>query len=168
MLKKKCESADRNYPENTELVINDDGKVTLKKKKSTQDRSKIKEFKRHVEKHMPERNIMEILCNIERWVNYTKYFGPNSGTELKLKNPKERYILLTFGYGSNMGTAQTSKHIRGSITPHMISFTNKRHITEEKLDKALADVINFYNKFSLPKMWGKVNVVVADGTQLDT
>lgn len=50
----------------------------------------------------------------------------------------------------------------------MISFTNKRHITEEKLDKALVDVINFYNKFSLPKMWGKVNVVPADRTQLDT
>lgn len=52
----------------------------------------------------------------------------------------------------------------------MISFTNKRHITEEKLDKALVDVINFYNKFSLPKMWKKVNVnvVAADGTQLDT
>lgn len=130
--------------------------------------SKIKEFKRHVGKHISERNIMEILCNIEHWVNYTKYFGPISGTEPKLKNPKERYILLTFGYGYNMGLAQTSKHIRGSITPHMISFTNKRHITEEKLDKALVDVINFYNKFSLPKMWGKVNVVAADGTQLDT
>lgn len=67
-----------------------------------------------------------------------------------------------------MGSAQTSKHIRGSITPYMISFTNKRHITEEKLDKALVDVINFYNKFSLPKLWGKVNVVAANGAQLDT
>lgn len=168
MLKEKCESVDKNYPENTELVINDDGEVMLKKKKSTRDSSKIKEFKRQIEKHMPERNIMEILCNIEHWVDYTKYFGPISGTEPKLQNPKERYILLTFGYGSNMGPAQTSKHIRGSITPHMISFTNKRHITEEKLDKALVDVINFYNKFSLPKMWGKVNIVAADGTQLDT
>lgn len=35
MIKKKCESADRNYPENTELIINDDGEVMLKKKKST-------------------------------------------------------------------------------------------------------------------------------------
>lgn len=117
---------------------------------------------------MPERNIMQILCNVEHWVNFTKHFGPLSGIEPKLQDPKERYILLTFGYGSNMGPAQTSKHIRGSITPHMISFTNKRHITIKKLDKALTDIIDLYNKFSLPKMWGKTNIVAADGTQLDT
>lgn len=35
----------------------------LKKKKSTRDNSKIKEFKIQIEKYMSERNIMEILCN---------------------------------------------------------------------------------------------------------
>ena len=168
MLEEKCDLVDKSYPKNTELVINDAGEVMLKRKKSTRDSTKIKEFKRQIEKHMPERNILEILCNVEHWVNFTNHFGPLSGTEPKLQNSKERYISLTFGYGSNMGPAQTAKHIRGSITPHMISFTNKRHINIEKLDKALADIINLYNKFSLPKIWGEINVVAADGTQLDT
>lgn len=167
LLKEKCETTNRNYPNNSELIISGNGEVMLKRKKSTRDKTKIKEFKRQVEKYMPERNIMEILCNVEHWLNFTKHFGPLSGSEPKLENPKERYIILTFGYGSNMGPAQTSKHIRGSITPHMIHFTNKRHINEEKLDKSITDIINCYNKFSLPKMWGDTSVAAADGTKLD-
>ncbi|XZM35510.1 Tn3 family transposase (plasmid) [Clostridium perfringens] len=168
MLELKCNLVDKCYPDNSELIINNNGEVMLKKIKSKRDNVKSKKFKRLVEKYMPERNITEILCNIEHWVNYTKHFGPLSGSDPKFKNSKERYILLTFGYGSNMGPAQTSKHIRDSITPHMISFTNKRHITVSNLERALTDVINFYNKFSLPKVWGKANIVATDGTQLDT
>lgn len=167
MLKNKCEDVDHNYPDNTELVINNDGEIMLKRKKSIIDNVKVKEFKRQIEKYMPERNMMEILCNIEHWTNFTKYFGPLSGSEPKLQNPKERYIILTFGYGSNMGPTQTLKHIRGAITPHIIHFTNKRHITEDKLDKAISDIINEYNKLSLLKIWGEINVVAADGTQID-
>ncbi|MGU8559755.1 Tn3 family transposase [Clostridium perfringens] len=168
MLELKCNLVDKSYPDNSELIINNNGEVMIKKIKSKRDNVKSKKFKRLVEKYMPERNITEILCNIEHWVNYTKHFGPLSGSDPKFKNAKERYILLTFGYGSNMGPAQTSKHIRDSITPHMISFTNKRHITVSNLERALTDVINFYNKFSLPKVWGKSNIVATDGTQLDT
>ncbi|MGL5085341.1 MAG: transposase, partial [Clostridium sp.] len=167
MLKNKCEQVDNGYYDNVELVIQTDGEILLKRTKSTRDTVKVKEFKRQIEQYMPERNLMEILCNVEHWVNFTKHFGPLSGSEPKLKNPKERYIVLTFGYGSNMGPTQTSKHIRGDITPYMIHFTNKRHISETKLDKAIADIINEYNKFSLPKIWGDINVVAADGTQID-
>ena len=167
MLADKCNHVNNNYDDNVELSIQTDGEVILKRKNSTHDTVKIKEFKRKIEQYMPERNMMEILCNVEHWVGYTKHFGPLSGSEPKLKNPKERYIILTFGYGSNMGPTQTSKHIRGNITPHMIHFTNKRHISEDKLDRAIADIINEYNKCSLPKIWGDINVVAADGTQID-
>lgn len=97
---------------------------------------------------------MEILCNIERWVNYTKHFGPLSGSDAKIVDAQVRYVLLTFGYGANLGPTQTSKHIKGSITPHMIQFTNQRHITAENLDKAITDIVNTFNKLSLPKLWG--------------
>lgn len=153
MLEDKCTIVNNGYDDNVELSIQANGEILLKRKKSTRNPMKIKEFKKKIEQYMPERNMMEILCNVEHWVNYTKHFGPLSGSEPKLKNPKERYIILTFGYGSNMGPTQTSKHIRGNITPHMIHFTNKRHISEDKLDRAIVDIINEYNKYSLPKIW---------------
>ncbi len=166
-LEKKATLVDKSYINNSELIINGSGEIILKRKPSIRNHIKIKEFKKVLESHVPERNIMEILCNIEHWTNFTRHFGPLSGADSKFSNPRERYILLTFGYGSNMGPTQTSKHVKGSITPHMIQFTNQRHITEENLDNAITDVINCYNKFSLPKLWGDIDTVAADGTKLD-
>nr|WP_264318806.1 transposase [Paraclostridium bifermentans] len=40
-------------------------------------------------------------------------------------------------------------------------------MTSEKLEKAMVDVINEYNKLPIPKLWGDVNTVSADGTKLD-
>lgn len=165
-LSKKSTLVDKNYSENNALII-ENNQVLLKKSSSKNVSKDILQFKELIEKHMPERSIIEILCDVEHWLNYTKHFGSLSGTEAKFKNPIERYILLIFGYGSNMGPAETSKHVRGNISPHMIHFTNKRHITEEKLDKAIADIVNCYNKFSLPKLWGDPKRVAADGTKLD-
>lgn len=116
---------------------------------------------------MPERNIVEILYNIEKSVNYTKHFGSLSGSDAKFSDAQSRYVLLTFGYGANLGPTQTSKHVKGSITPREIQFTNQRHITSEKLDKAIIDIINNFNKLSLPTLWGDINTASADGTKLD-
>lgn len=49
MLKEKAEAVDRNYPNNSELVINEAGEVTLKRKKSTRNAAKIKEFKKKLD-----------------------------------------------------------------------------------------------------------------------
>lgn len=166
-LDQKSRDIDKNYPDNSEIVIDTNGEIILKKEKSTRSIAKIKAFKKTFESRMPERNIMEILCSIERLVNYTKHFGPLSGTNAKFDDAQARYVLLTFGYGSNLGPTQTSKHVKGSITPHEIQFTNQRHITAEKLDKAICDIVNNFNRLSLPTLWGDVNTVSADGTKLD-
>lgn len=166
-LNNKAQEVDKNYPKNSEIVIHPDGEVVLKKKKSTRNLIKIKEFKRILEEKMPERNIVESICKVEKHLNFTKHFGPLSGSEPKLSDAPSRYVLLTFGYGSNLGPTQASKHVKGSITPREIQFTNQRHITSEKLEKAMVDVINEYNKLPIPKLWGDVNTVSADGTKLD-
>ncbi len=28
---------------------------------------------------LPERSLLEILCNVEHWLNWTRHFGPVSG-----------------------------------------------------------------------------------------
>jgi TnpA family transposase len=74
---------------------------------------------------------------------------------------------MTFGYGCNLGPAQTSKHVSGAMTAHMLSFVNRRHVTAAKLDQSIRDIINCYHVFDLPKLWGDSKVVDADGTKLD-
>jgi TnpA family transposase len=66
----------------------------------------------------------------------------------------ERYILTTFGYGCNLGPNQTARHTRGLVTSHMLSYTNRRHMSADKLQAAIRDIINAYNRLNLPKCWG--------------
>lgn len=64
-LDKKAKDVDIKSPKSSELVINPNGEILLKKPKSTRNIMNIKEFKRRLESKMPERNIVEILCNIK-------------------------------------------------------------------------------------------------------
>ncbi|MBX4270029.1 transposase [Clostridium estertheticum] len=48
-----------------------------------------------------------------------------------------------------------------------VAWINNRHITEEKIELAIKNIINAYNCFSLPKFWGSGKRVSADGTKWD-
>lgn len=67
----------------------------------------------------------------------------------------------------NLGPTQTAKYMHHMITPHVLSFVNRRHIHIPKLDAALQDVLNQYHSFSLPKLWGTGKVASADEIKHD-
>jgi TnpA family transposase len=48
-----------------------------------------------------------------------------------------------------------------------VAFVNQRHVTEGKVNEAITTVINGYNQFSLPKIWGLGKHASADGTKWD-
>jgi len=50
----------------------------------------------------------------------------------KISAPAERYIFTTFSYGCNLPN-QMARHSQGAVTSHMISYTNRRHISAAKL-----------------------------------
>ena len=103
---------------------------------------------------MPERNLIDILSNVQFHTNWMRHFGPLSGSDPKLQKPIERYLLALFTYGCNLGPAQAARHMRGIISAHMPSFVNRRHINEEKLNLALVDLLNNCHRFRLPNFWG--------------
>ncbi len=116
---------------------------------------------------LPERHLLDILHNVHHWVGYTRHFGPPSGAESKMHNPLSRYLLTIFGYGCNLGPAQTARHARGLISERVIGRLNAQHITTEKLDAAIRDIINEYSRFNLPFIWGSGKTAVADGTHYE-
>jgi hypothetical protein len=103
----------------------------------------------NIRSRLPERNLLDILHNVNHWVNWTRHFGPLSGSDPKLERPAERYLFTTFAYGCNLGASQGARHMRGAITPRIISFINRRHINLEKLNEAIKDIINVYNQFGV-------------------
>jgi hypothetical protein len=116
---------------------------------------------------MPERHLLDILSNTHHWVPYTRHFGPPSGSDSKLSAPVPRYLITVFGYGCDLGPAQTARHARTLATERVISRINAQHITAEKLDAAIRDLIAEYARFPLPFVWGSGHSAIADGTHYE-
>ena len=70
-------------------------------------------------------------------------------------------------HNCNLGPHQMARHLRGTLDADQIAHINRRHITTEKLDAALRDVINCFNRYTLPHYWGEEKRAAADGTQYE-
>lgn len=158
---------DQHYNENRDFEIDKNGIPILKKINAKKMPLSAKILEQTIISRMPERNILDILVNASHWTNFTRHFGPQSGNLPKITNDVMNYIITTFAYGCNVGATQTSRHLDNKISPHSISFANKKHINSKKLENALKDTVNHYNLFELPKLWGSPNAAIADGTQFD-
>ena len=162
-----AEKVDLNYPHNASLIINDEGEPILKKVTKNEVSPTLKNLETIIEERMPNYNLIDILKNVDYWTNFTRHFAPFSGSDPKIDNPTERYLLTTFTYGCNLGPSQAEKHMKDVISSKTISFLNRRHISTDSLNKAINDIINRYNVLDLPRLWGKENVAAADGTKYD-
>ena len=159
---------DAGYPENTDLVIDAvTGKPSLKRRRAKAAEAAAVALEEAIKERMPERTLLEILARTAYWLEWWRRFGPASGSDPKLADPLLRYVLTTFTYGANLGSAQAARHIRG-VSAHELGATGARHFTTEKLNRASADVVNAYLLLDLVKAWGDGTSVAADGTQVDT
>ena len=158
---------DAGYPDNRQLVINDLGEPVLKKSVRHDLSPSAKALLDAVSERFPERNLIDILRNVDYWTNFTRHFGPMSGSDPKLERATERYLLTSFTYGCNLGPTQAARHMRGVVTGKEISFVNRRHVSVDKLNAALVDIINRYNVLKLPGIWGDGTTAAADGTKYE-
>jgi TnpA family transposase len=166
-LDETARQVDKGYPENGQLVIDEKGLPTLKRLQGREPQASAKALEAAVISRLPERNVIDILANVEHYTGWARHYGPLSGSDPKLERAVERYILTAFAYGCNLGPMQAARHMRGTVTPHMLSFVNRRHVNAQKLNAALRDVINHYYRFPLPKLWGEGRAAAADGTKYD-
>jgi len=164
-LEKAARKADQAFPENEYLRI-EKGEAILKRLRRSPDPAGLRSFERLLKDRMIPVGILDVLADTEEWLNWTRHFGPISGHDSKLANPAERYLVTTFCYGFDFGPTQTSRSIRG-LDRRQVAFVNQRHVTEDKLNEAIATVINGYNQFSLPKIWMLGKHASADGTKWD-
>jgi TnpA family transposase len=110
--------------------------------------------------------ILDAMADVENIVGTTRFFGPLSGFEGKLPNARERYLAALFGYGCQLGPADTARAVDG-VNADALAWVNKHHITSEDLDNATGLVVNAYNQFALPRFWGSGRTVSADGMKWD-
>jgi TnpA family transposase len=159
-----ADRVDKQFPDIAELVIDEKGNPMLKKRSPKQRSRQAIWLAQEIKNRMPERNLLDILCNTHHYAGWAHEFGPITGFDSKIADPIERYILTNFSYGTRMGPTQTEKHVKADVTAHMLSWVNRRHVTPILLDKALTKLINFANTFQIIKAWGTGKSCAGDGT----
>jgi len=158
-------SVDASFPFNESVSIQN-GQPVIRKLTKNEKPKGLDVIEDLLVGRIPECNIMDVLSDTEHWLNWTRYFHPVSGYESKLGDPQQRYIITTFCYGCNLGPTQVAQAIK-NIDRKQIAYVNQRHIDEYKLLRANVHIINQYNRFALPKMWGSGKSASADGTKWD-
>ncbi len=156
---------DERYASNSQLSINERGEPTLQRIERRLVPASALALERAVLERLPERSLLEVLCNVEHWTGWARHFGPLSGSDPKLERPRERYVLTTFTYGCNLGSSQAARHMAGHVTAHQLSFVNRRHVTATALDAAIRDILDAFSRLGLPKLWGDGTRAAADGTK---
>lgn len=157
---------DAGFPANTELTIDAEGVPHLKQQKASSQPDGMLAFEAEVHARMRERHLLDILKDSTCWTAFTRHFGPPSGADPKLARALQRYILTVFGYGCNLGPVQTARHAPGIASSDTLRRLNAQHIDAAKLEAAMTDLINAYDRFELPKLWGAGQAAIADGTHV--
>lgn len=166
-LTQAAELTDQGYMENSDVAIDESGLPILKRHRAKDMTASAKALEAAVLERMRERSVIETLCDVQHWTNWSKHFGPLSGSDPKLDEPHVRYVLTTFTYGCNLGPAQAARHLRGAASAHMLSFVNRRHIDANRLAAASRDIINSFANLQLPRFWGQGKAAAADGTKYE-
>jgi TnpA family transposase len=166
-LEQAAAALDAGYPDNADLVIDEQGRPTLKARKGTGTSESAAALLEAIGQRMPQRSLLGIVARTAYWLGWWRHFGPASGSDPKLDDPRGRYALTTFVCGVNMTYAEAERHLSG-ITARELSVTANRHVTIGKLNKAITDVINAFARLDVVKAWGDGSAVAADGTQIDT
>jgi TnpA family transposase len=75
-------------------------------------------------------------------------------------------LFTVFGYGCNLGPAQTARHAPDLLTPQTLRRLNAQHIDAGQIEAVMTDVINQYARFDLPRNWRSGRAAIADGTHV--
>lgn len=165
-LTQAAQQLDAAMPDQTELTFDAEGHPHLRKGEPQPVPEGMEAFREAIQARMPERELLDMLKRVHYWVDFSRHFGPPSGSDPKLTDAASHYIMTTFGYGCDLGPAQTARHSRGLISERVIKRLNTQHISTTALDAARRDIIAKYTRFALPFFWGTGRAAVADGTHI--
>jgi TnpA family transposase len=166
-LARLAKEVDAGFPENSALTIDPDGTPHLIRQPAQRLPDGLYPFEQAIRARMPERHLLDVLKHTQHWSSFTRHFGPLSGSDPKLDDATKRYLFAVFGFGCNLGVSQTARHAPESINRHSLRRINAQHVNVEKLEAASRDIIHEYARFDLPRLWGRPNVAIADGTHME-
>jgi TnpA family transposase len=164
-LAKVADATDRTFPANDDLRI-EQGEPILRRVPRRPDPADLQAVEQALAARQQMTGILDVLRDTDAWLNWTRVFGPISGHDSKGRDPTAAYLATVLCYGCMLGPTQTERSLQ-LVDRRQLAYLNQRHVTEATLDAAIRLVINGYNRFLLPRHWGRGERASADGTQWD-
>lgn len=159
-----AQESDRRFPENVDVDF-EKNRLVIRRPKKKEPKG-LASLTASITQRMTPINLLDSLIDTELWLNWTRFFKPKSGYDAKIEHPVARYLASTFCYGCNLGPNQVARSLK-EFDRKQIAYVHQRHIDEAKLQSATEAIINAYNQFSLPKLWGDGSSAAVDGTKWD-
>ena len=144
---------DAGYEDNADLVIGEDGVPSLKRRRSAGTPQAAEKLAEAVGLRMPERSLLSIVARTAYWLGWHHHFGPASGSDPKISDPLGRYCMAVFTGGANIGPYEAARHIAG-VSARELSMVRNRHVDLNKLNAAVATVVNAFAELDVVKAWG--------------
>lgn len=160
-----CHKADQALPED-ETVRIEKGKLVIGRTRAEEPTQEVVEFGKMLRDRLKKISLLDLIVDGENWLNLSRHFGPLSGNLSRIDDPELRFVLTLFCFGTNIGPTETARSVNG-MTRKQVSWLNLKRVTEKRLDKAVAKVVNAYKKFALIQHWGAGKSVSADGKLWD-
>ncbi|MBL3559117.1 MULTISPECIES: Tn3 family transposase [Marinobacter] len=95
-------SVDSAFPDNTHAAI-EDGRIVIKRNQKQGLPTNWQALDDDITRRLGTRSIVDVLVDAERWLGLHREFGPLSGYEGRVENPRLRFIATLFCYGCNLG-----------------------------------------------------------------
>ena len=158
-----AQTMDDGFPDN-QYVRMENGELVISPTAANQQGEGHQFLEDQFKSRMHPIGILDILTQAEKWLHLSQNFGQLSGYQPRIDNYPARFVSTLFCYGCNFGPAEAARSIPG-VSRKQLAWINAQHVTEKRLDKAIVQVINQYNKFQLPAYWGTGKSASADGTK---
>jgi TnpA family transposase len=156
-------TVDERFPQNAHADIVE-GRLILRRAARAETPAEVRLVDQRLSERLPPVSILDVLTETTHWLGLHRHFRPLAGTDSHLEELLARVVITVFCFGCNLGPVQTARSIRG-FSRRQIAWLNLKYVTEETLERAIADIINAYNKFELPRYWGSGKSASADGTK---
>jgi len=153
---------DQVFPESQVTI--DHGEPVIHKAARRKTPAGLKMLEKLLTTKLHDSHLLDVMADVQHWLNWCGGFGPLSGFETKLEDATLRQMLTVFAYGTQMGPAQMARSFAGINSRHL-SWIHHEQVSEEKLDAAITRVIDGYARFDLPRRWGSGKRASADGTK---
>lgn len=165
-LEEKTKIADNAFANDDIGAKIENGKLILKKVTASPKPSNFDELDKLITSRMPKVGILDVIVSVVESLHLKRYLRPISGHDSKQKNINTLLASTIFCYGCNVGVNEAARSL-ADTNRKQLARINSHYVTEDSLKYCITEVVNYYNRYQLPKFWGTGEHVSVDGTKWD-